>query len=144
MSRFDSDHFVLILSIMFLFIMTIKLNKVETYKDPLIDKIREDLIKVDERVKNLTFQASNESFTEDKRHVYLCLKDKNGKYYDYNMLMYVSLHELAHAFSNSVDENHTSEEFKRNFRDLLKRAEGLKLYDPTQPLIYDYCNINAH
>lgn len=143
MSRFDSDHLVLILSIMFIFLMMIKLNKVETYKDPLIDKLREDLLKVDPRVAELTFQAANESFTEDKKHVYLCLKDKMGKYYDYNMLMYVCLHELAHAFSKSVDENHTSDEFKNNFKVLLKRAEELRLYDPTIPLIYDYCNINS-
>jgi len=138
-----SDHLVLIISILFIFLITLKVNKVETYQDPLISKIRNDLALVDPRVQNLTFQASNESFTEDKRHVYLCLKDKNGKYYDYNMLMYVALHELAHAFSKTVDENHTSKEFKDNFRSLLDKAQSLGLYDPTKPLIYDYCNINS-
>ena len=68
-------------------------------------------------------------------------KDKNGQYYDYNMLMYVSLHELAHAFSKTVDENHTSKEFKTNFKDLLNKAQQLNLYDPTKPLIYDYCGL---
>jgi predicted AAA+ superfamily ATPase len=68
-----------------------------------------------------------------------CLKDENGKYYDYNMIMYVCLHELAHAFSNSVDENHTGEEFKENFRKLLKKGEEVGIFNPSLPLNYDYC-----
>jgi hypothetical protein len=58
------------------------------------------------------------------------------------MLMYVSLHELAHAFSNSVDEDHVSDEFKNNFRMLLQKGQQLGLYDPNKPLNYDYCPRN--
>jgi len=139
MASLNFDQFVLIFSVLLLFYITINVNKIESYSDPLIDRIKNDLIKVDDRVHQLHFQASNESFTEDKKNVYLCLKDKNGEYYDYNMLMYVSLHELAHAFSTSVDENHTTDEFKNNFRKLLKKAEDIGIYDPKKPLIYDYC-----
>jgi hypothetical protein len=124
---------------MFLIFITLYLNKIYSYHDPLIDKIKTDLLKVDPRVEELSFHASNESFTEDKRFVYLCLKDKDGKYYDYNMIMYVSLHELAHAFSNSVDTDHSGKEFKDNFRNLLDKAQSLGLYDPKIPLVYDYC-----
>jgi hypothetical protein len=74
---------------MFLVFITLYLNKINSYHDPLIDKIKIDLLKVDPRVETLHFHASNESFTEDKKFVYLCLKDNNGKYYDYNMIMYV-------------------------------------------------------
>lgn len=139
MAKFDSDHIILLFSFMFLIFITLYLNKIYSYHDPLIDKIKEDLLKVDPRVKELSFHASNESFTEDKRFVYLCLKDKNDKYYDYNMIMYVSLHELAHAFSDSVDTDHTGKEFKDNFRNLLNKAQTLGLYDPKVPLVYDYC-----
>ena len=55
------------------------------------------------------------------------------------MLMYVSLHELAHAFSDSVDTDHSGKEFKDNFRNLLNKAQTLGLYDPKIPLVYDYC-----
>jgi len=139
MASLNFDQFILIFSVLLLFYITININKIESYSDPLIDRIKNDLIKVDDRVNQLHFQASNESFTEDKKYIYLCLKDKNGEYYDYNMLMYVSLHELAHAFSKSVDENHTTDEFKNNFRKLLKKAEDIGIYDPKKPLIYDYC-----
>ncbi len=139
MAKFDSDHIILLFSFMFLIFITLYLNKIYSYHDPLIDKIKEDLLKVDPRVKELSFHASNESFTEDKRFVYLCLKDKDDKYYDYNMIMYVSLHELAHAFSDSVDTDHTGKEFKDNFRNLLNKAQTLGLYDPKIPLVYDYC-----
>ena len=106
------------------------LNKVESYDDPLLEKIRNDLLKVDPRVATLRFRASNESFTEDK---------KTNEYYDYNMLMYVCLHELAHAFSESVDEDHTTKEFRDNFQMLLDKAEKLGLYNPNLPLNYNYC-----
>ena len=135
----ESDHIILITCLLFLIFISIRLNKIKSYKDPLIDKIKQDLIKIDPRVQYLTFHASNESFTEDKKHVYLCLKDSNGNYYNYNMLMYVSLHELAHAFSNSVDTDHTGQEFKDNFKALLNKAQSLGLYNPNTPLIYDYC-----
>jgi hypothetical protein len=124
---------------MFLIFITLYLNKIYSYHDPLIDRIKDDLLKVDPRVEELSFHASNESFTEDKRFVYLCLKDKDGKYYDYNMIMYVSLHELAHAFSDSVDTDHSGKEFKDNFRNLLNKAQTIGLYDPKIPLVYDYC-----
>ena len=139
MAKFDSDHIILLFSFMFLIFITLYLNKIYSYHDPLIDKIKSDLLKVDPRVEELSFHASNESFTEDKRFVYLCLKDKNDKYYDYNMIMYVSLHELAHAFSDSIDTDHTGKEFKDNFRNLLNKAQTLGLYDPKIPLVYDYC-----
>ena len=139
MAKFDSDHIILLFCFMFLIFITLYLNKIYSYHDPLIDKIKQDLLKVDPRVEELSFHASNESFTEDNRFVYLCLKDKDDKYYDYNMIMYVSLHELAHAFSDSVDTDHTGKEFKDNFRNLLNKAQSLGLYDPKIPLVYDYC-----
>jgi hypothetical protein len=139
MTSSKTETNILFFCFLFIVYVTLHLNKVEAFDDPLIERIRNDLMKVDPRVSKLTFKASNESFTEDKKHVYLCLKDKNGNYYDYNMLMYVSLHELAHAFSHSVDEDHTTDEFKNNFKMLLQKGEQLGLYDPKKPLNYEYC-----
>ena len=84
----NSDKILLFVCFMFLLYIYFNMNKIETYQDPLITRIVEDLIKVEPRVKDLHFEASNESFTEDKKRVYLCLKDENGQYYDYNMIMF--------------------------------------------------------
>ena len=48
-------------------------------------------------------------------------------------------HELAHAFSDTVDTEHTGKEFKDNFKTLLSKAQSLGLYNPSTPLVYDYC-----
>lgn len=133
------DQIILFISFLFVVAVTLYLNRTYSYSDPLIEKLRNILIDVDPRAKSLVFHASNESFTEDKKIVYLCLKDKNGQYYDFNMLVYVSLHELAHAFSNTVDTQHTGDEFKNNFKELLKKAEIKGYYDPLKPLDYNYC-----
>ena len=137
-----SEKIILIFCFLFILYVTLFLNKVESFDDPMIKRIKNDLIKIDPRVQSLSFKAANESFTEDKKYVYLCIRDKQGQYYDYNMLMYVSLHELAHAFSNTVDEEHTSDEFKNNFRILLQKGQEVGLYDPVKPLNYDYCPRN--
>ena len=107
----------------------------------MILKLKQDLIKVDTRVENLDFFASNESYTEDKNKIYLCLKDNKGVYYDYNMLMHVSLHELAHAFTNVIDKSHTTPEFNNKFKELIDKATSLGLYDDTKPKVPHYCGI---
>ena len=52
------------------------------------------------------------------------------------MLMYVLAHEVSHALSDSV--GHT-EEFHNIFNDLLNIAVKKGIYDPTIPVITDYC-----
>jgi len=139
MRYLNYDQIILFVSFLFVVIVALYLNRTYSYSDPLIEKIRSILIDIDSRANSLIFHASNESFTEDKKIVYLCLKDKDGKYYDFNMLIYVSLHELAHAFSDTVDTQHTGDEFKNNFKDLLKKAEQKGYFDPQKPLDYSYC-----
>ena len=71
--------------------------------------------------------------------MYLCLKDEKGNYYDYNMLMYVAIHELAHVISKQVDPDHKTDEFRNNFDFLKKRAAAKGLWNPDLPLNYQYC-----
>ena len=139
MKTLDKNSLIFIFSFLFVVFITLYYNRVNVYYDPLIKQIRNDLINIDPRAAFLIFKASDESFTEDKRIVYLCLKDHTGKYYDYNMIMYVAIHELAHAFSPTIDFHHTTKEFKENFSNLLTRAQQLGLYDPNKPLNYSYC-----
>jgi hypothetical protein len=134
----DDDSVVfLIIGILLLFFFVVR--KVESYDDPMIKRIHDKLIKVDVRAKNLSVKASSQSFTEDKKRTYLCLRNEQGEYYDENMLMYVALHELAHAISKQVDTEHRTDEFRDNFKLLLKKAESLGYYDPSLPLEYNYC-----
>ena len=114
-------------------------RKVETYEDPKTKEIHEKLKLVNPLAANISIKASNQSFTEDKARTYLCLRDENGSYYDDNMLMYVALHELAHAISKQIDPDHKTAEFMNNFKMLLKSAENLGFYDPKKPLNYNYC-----
>lgn len=70
-----------------------------------------------------------DSLTEDKKKVFICVKNKKGKFYNYNKLMQVALHELAHAMSAKIDPKHTSKEFIGNYNFLLNRASGMGLID---------------
>jgi len=134
------DDYAVIFGILFLLIcIFLHIRNVETYDDPMTKRIHEDLILVDPRAQYISIKGSDQSFTEDKLRMYLCLYDGSGNYYDYNMLMYVALHELAHVISQSVDPEHKTDEFKNNFKFLLKRAQAKGLYDPSKPINLGYC-----
>jgi len=109
--------------------------------DPLIERLKFDLIQIHPKAKELNYFACDSSYTEDKKDMCLCLKDDKGVYYPYNMLIYVAIHELAHAVSKSVDESHTGKEFLTNFDELLNKASSLGLYNPKEPLVYNYCGV---
>lgn len=104
--------------------------------DPKLYQLREHLKDLHPAVKDITLKRANKSFTINKQDVNLCLYDENGKYYDDNMLIYVFIHELAHVITKSV--GHT-EEFHKNFSELLMKADEMKLYDITIPPLEDYC-----
>ena len=63
-------------------------------------------------------------------------EDENGEYYDYNMLIYVALHELSHVLCDEI--GHTPK-FHRIFEKILKQAELLKIYNPNIPIVKNYC-----
>lgn len=67
------------------------------------------------------------SYTVSKgEQMVFCIRDKETKrLHDLNLLMYVSLHELAHVASDSVGHN---AEFQRNFNFLLDLAEKMGIY----------------
>jgi hypothetical protein len=139
-----SNLTILILSMVGVIVCTFFINKVETYRDSKILEIQTKLMRVDPDVTSkLNIQAGNQSFTEDKKDMFLCLRDEQGKYYPDNMLMYVALHELAHAKSHSVDVNHSGDEFKTNFNSYLKKAEELGFYSPSKGLVREYCGVKG-
>lgn len=109
-------------------------------KDYKLYEIKQRLIPVDPvAVRSVEFFEADSSYTENKEEIYLCLRDPvTGGYYDINTLTYVALHELAHVISKTL---HHTEEFKVNFRKLLKRAEALGIYHPNWPLAHVYCGV---
>jgi hypothetical protein len=132
--------FCLIIFIIAVSIFSIYNHIVENYRaesdDPIMLTVKEKLKLIHPDVSRLEFYESNKSYTINKQKVHLCLKDKNGDYYNENMLTYVGLHELAHVLCDEV--GHT-EKFYRVFDDLLDKAHEMGLYDPSIPIIQDYC-----
>jgi hypothetical protein len=57
------DLIILVFVIALICYITVFINKVTIYDDPMILKLKSDLIQVDERVKFINFYASNQSFT---------------------------------------------------------------------------------
>jgi hypothetical protein len=131
----------LLLLVFFIYFYSIN-HKHKNKQDPLIRKIKYDVTKLDPRIESIDFFAGDESYTEDKEKIFLCLKDENNNYYDYNMLMYVAIHECSHALTDVIDVEHITPEFRGVFESLLKKAEKLGIYDPQVPLEEHYCGID--
>ena len=74
----------------------------------------------------------------NKHHRHLCLEDTDGLYYDKNMLIYVTLHELAHIFCDEI--GHT-EKYHKIFAELLTIANKVGIYDIDQKLPEEYCGV---
>lgn len=107
--------------------------------DPTLEKMRQDLTRVDPRASKLQFFPSNSSYTEDKQKIFICMKDEQGNYYPYNTLLGVGLHELAHALTNVIDKEHKTPEFNNMHNYLRQRATDLGIYHPEQPVPPTYC-----
>jgi hypothetical protein len=105
--------------------------------DPMLIELQETLAPVHPIIETLQFYKGNKSYTINKEKVYICLKDKKEEYYDKNMLIYVCLHEVAHAICDEI--GHTLK-FHNIFQELLERAHELGIYNASIPVIQDYCD----
>lgn len=104
--------------------------------DPVLNHLINQLADIHPRFRNVELYVGDKSYTINKKKVYICLKDKNGRYYSRNMLCYVILHEYAHMLCDELD--HT-DKFMRIFDQLLLKATEKGLYNPKIPPISDYC-----
>jgi uncharacterized protein YneF (UPF0154 family) len=84
----------------------------------------------------ITLYKGDKSYTINKQKIFLCLKDEKKEYYNTNMLVYVLLHEISHVICDEV--GHT-EKFNKIFDELLSEATKVGVYDPSVPIIQDYC-----
>ena len=107
--------------------------------NPVLNKLIRDAKLVEPRSDTLEFFTSDESYTEDKKRIFMCLKDRDGKYYKYNHLMQVLLHELAHAFSSVIDKEHKTPEFNNLHNEYRNKAQALNLVDLSDQVPHNYC-----
>jgi predicted metal-dependent hydrolase len=117
-------------------------KKIETYQDPLLDKIYKDLklIYPDLDQKKIKLYGANDTLTEDKKHMYLCIRKKNGEYYDYPSILYIAIHELAHVLNDEYDtESQHGDKFNNLNQVLLQKAQDLKLLPKNLKVNYDMC-----
>ena len=85
---------------------------------------------------HIKMYRGNKSYTLNKKKVYICMKDNDGKYYDKNMLIYVIAHELSHVLCDEI--GHTPK-FQEIFDKLLEELAAFGLYNPEIPINYEYC-----
>ena len=107
--------------------------------DPMLHDLRETLRPVHPAIDQVRLYEGEKSYTINKERVYICLRDENGQYYNKNMLIYVTLHELAHAINDEI--GHT-QKFHDIFEELLDKAYSLGIYNPSIPPIQNYCQYN--
>ncbi len=137
------DIILLFFLLLVFFICFYNLNSNRQHlQDPLLRKLKYDVCQLDPRINKIDFYSGTESYTEDKDKIYLCLKDVSGNYYDYNMLIYVAIHECSHALTDVIDVEHVTPEFRNMFDYLLQKAETMKIYDSKQPLTKAYCGVS--
>ena len=116
-------------------LLFVTLILVFTDKDPILLELHALLSKVHPKANNITINQGPKSYTVNKKDITLCIKDPDGEYYNKNMLMYVSLHELAHTLCKSV--GHT-DEFWKIFQKLLNKASNLGYYNHSIPPVESY------
>lgn len=111
--------------------------KSDRYWSPPLEKLNN----IDDLMEEIKLFRGNKSYTINKEKVYICLKDDNQKYYNTNMLMFVLLHELAHVLCDEI--GHT-EKFHEIFDALILEASKDGIYNPSIPIIDDYCANGDH
>lgn len=104
--------------------------------EPMLIEIKQTLEPVFPDINNVVLLRGRKSYTINKKKVHICLKDEKGNYYNKNMLIYVTLHELAHVRCDEV--GHT-EKFHSIFQEILETAIKHRIYDPDIPIIKNYC-----
>lgn len=103
---------------------------------PIVVEVKRRISPVHPDIANMTFRKASKSFTINKEVIHLCIYDENGKPYPMNMLIYVALHEVSHVHCDEI--GHT-EKFHRIFEKHLDKATELGIYNPSIPLIQNYC-----
>lgn len=129
------------LVIIILFIIVFIVLKKPYVPSPIIMNIKKQISLVDPNFMNFDIrEAEGGSYTINKSTIYICTKDpKTKQYYSMNTLIYVCLHECAHAIAIKYD-NH-GKEFQEKFNTLIEIAKEKGIYDSSIPIPPTYCGL---
>ena len=78
-------------------------------------------------IKGLVSCIPEDSFTEDKQKVGICIRNPAGDFYPYGKILKIGIHELAHVMSKQHDPEHKTPEFISNYSYLMNKAYQLGL-----------------
>jgi hypothetical protein len=134
----DSYLWIIIILILILLIFLLsRRHKKENYSiandklsEDLFNKLTIDLEKLYPNIHELDLNGlvsciPEDSYTENKTHVSICLRNREGKYYTYEKLLKIGIHELAHVMSKGFDPEHKTPEFINNYSSLMRKAKEL-------------------
>lgn len=86
----------------------------------------------------------HKAYTTNFRTISICLRQKDGKFYSMQTLLFVYMHELSHIAS--VEQKH-SDEFWKIFKFVLVAAVSAGLYRPVnyskKPIVYCGITVNS-
>ena len=105
-------------------------NKKTVWNKPL------DMLNNRDIMSEISLYRGNKSYTINKENIYICLKNEKGEYYNYNMLVYVLAHEIAHVLCKEI--GHTNL-FHNIFEELILHLSEEGVYNPSIPVIKNYC-----
>ena len=115
----------------------IKMSNLKTHLEskfpdkPQVKQLKKNFEAVPSRILESTPDSDLTSYSVNKgESVHLCLRqreDNNESLVQENVMMFVSIHEMAHMITKTVGHG---EDFWNNFAWLLKEAESLQLYTP--------------
>jgi hypothetical protein len=128
--------FILFVLVIGLYIVFTTVEDFDRSLDPKLLEIKQLSHTIHPQIRHIELYEDDKSYTINKEKIYLCLKDKQGKYYSNNMLTYVFLHEFAHILCDEI--GHTNK-FKQIFENLLETATEKGIYNPSIPIIDNYC-----
>ena len=136
---------LIILGIIILVTLIIIRKRGESYNQEdleLIKNIKDKLHTINPKYCDLNIYPGNESVTMNKKYIYLCLKDVNNQYYSLDILLYVTLHEIAHTMSNSYSTHSHNKEFYENFEYILNEAINKGILFKNIKIPKDYCKLD--
>jgi hypothetical protein len=114
-------------------------GRMKSHDNLRLQMIKKALIPLDPRIEYLNFyENSEESYTLGKKDIYICPFEDENTYHSDNFLVYIALHEIAHALIPEDTRDHPPV-FDRMFEDLKRKAVQIGIYNPSLPFPSKTC-----
>lgn len=116
--------------------------KYKNESNPIFIKLKNDLRKIYPDIESINFFESygKGNYTNNKKDIYLELRncENINNPIEYNTLMYITLHELAHCLTEDI--GHT-ENFYLTHEKLINQATLQGIYNSSFPINRNYCKV---